>query len=187
MVPQSLLIGRAIPEGSYDVSLPYGMPELLHPLAYVNEFSNASSRAGVDMLLLLSIAKSESSFEPQAISPKGAAGLMQLMPKTARSISRKAGLKRLKKKELLSPDNNVLLGAYELSRMIERFDGNFTLAIAAYNAGPDVVGGWVGAGSNGDPDMFVETIPYRETRRYVKDVIASYAAYSELYPHLSNR
>ncbi|MDI6807770.1 MAG: transglycosylase SLT domain-containing protein [Candidatus Eisenbacteria bacterium] len=185
MVPQSLLVGRTIPDGSYNLSLPYGKAKVLHPLAFVSEFSTASSRAGVDMLLLLSIAKSESSFEPQSVSPKGATGLMQLMPQTARSISRKAGLKRVEKKELFSPEKNTLLGAHELSRMIERFNGNLTFAIAAYNAGPDAVASWVSTSSEKDPDMFVETIPYKETRKYVKDVIASYAAYSELYPNLS--
>ena len=114
----------------------------------------------------------ESLFDPLARSSAGALGLMQLMPGTARVVSRSLGLKKPQRSDILSVSNNIRLGTSYFRTVMNRFDNNVTLAAAAYNAGPNNVRRWLPKSDVMAPDLWVETVPFKETRNYVKAVLA---------------
>lgn len=153
--------------------------DLRFPLIYNQEVTRASKASQVAPQYLLAIARQESAFAADARSPAGAMGLMQLMPATASQTARSIGL-RYRKADLLKPNHNFLLGSTYFSQMLERFNGNRILATAAYNAGPHRVDKWLNpAGKEVDYDIWIETIPFKETRGYVQNVLA----YSVIYSH----
>ena len=133
--------------------------------------------------LLLALARQESLFDPEATSPAGALGLMQLMPGTAAAVAREQGLKISRNALLTDPALNVRLGASYLQRQLDRFAGEAALALAAYNAGPRRVAQWLEA--NGDPRSadryrlidWIELIPFNETRNYVQRVLEGRGMY----------
>jgi soluble lytic murein transglycosylase len=127
--------------------------------------------------LVYAVMRQESAFKPSALSPVGAQGLMQLMPNTARRAAEELSLGEID--NVLRPDTNVKLGAFYLGKMLKSFGGNVTLAAAAYNAGPNAVASWLGAG-NREADLWVARIPYVETRRYVERVITNLGRYQWL-------
>lgn len=131
---------------------------LLTELPYGELISDSAQRHRVDGLLLASIVETESSFDPAAVSSKGALGLMQMMPDTGR---------RFGAADLLDPAANVSAGARYFSRLMERYDQDVVLALAAYNAGPGNVQRWGGVP------------PYRETRRFVDRVLTRYVAHCQ--------
>ena len=142
----------------------------------------------VEPALLLAIARQESEFDPQAVSGAGARGMMQLLPSTARHVARGNGLKYDKAALLLDVGGNVRLGELYLAEMIGRFDGSYILAIAAYNAGPARVAGWLRqrcdprrAGC--DEIDWVEAIPIGETRNYVQRVLENLQNYRRILGH----
>ena len=114
------------------------------------------------------------------MSPVGAVGLMQLMPDTARVVARRLSSHAPSVSELKQPAVNARLGTYYLSELIRRFDGQVELAVAAYNAGPARVDKWREERQGFEIDEFVESIPIKETRLYVKDVLGDRAAYRML-------
>src|SRR5690606_37381038 len=99
-------------------------------------------------------------------------GLMQLLPGVARQVAKSAGLPYSTPQQLFDPEYNVRLGTRFLGQMARKYDGSPWLASAAYNAGPAPVGRWLDARGSLDPDFFIETIPYKETREYVARVLA---------------
>ncbi|MFK7831085.1 MAG: transglycosylase SLT domain-containing protein [Congregibacter sp.] len=143
--------------------------DLRFPLAYLEAFEKRATRQALPVHQLMAIARRESAFAPSARSPVGARGLMQIMPETGRAVARKAGTP-LKIRELYSVDTNLDLGSAYYRQLLDRFNGNRAVALAAYNAGPNRVQNWVG--QQRSFDSWVETIPYRETRDYVKAVLA---------------
>ncbi len=116
------------------------------------------------------------------ISFAGAVGLTQLMPATAQDEARRLGLGRVTPADLTNPPLAVRIGASYLGRLLKRFGGSEVLALAAYNVGDRPVKRWMEARGGLPLDAFVEEIPVRETRGYVKRVLRSYAAYRWLYP-----
>lgn len=142
---------------------------LRFPLAYTDVFRAPAARESVPLSELMAIARRESAFFPDARSPVGARGLMQLMPATGLNVARRKGLK-LTTGDLYDIEHNVTLGSAYYRQLLERFDGNRAVALAAYNAGPNRVKHWVGRGL--PLDAWIETIPYGETRDYVKAVLA---------------
>ena len=127
--------------------------------------------------MLFAITRQESAFSADARSPAGAMGLMQLMPSTAKMTARKAGIK-FKKHDLLQPEKNIALGSHYLTSLLKQFDGNRILAAAAYNAGPHRVKQWLKKSKETlAHDIWIETIPFKETRHYVQNVLA----YSVIY------
>ena len=143
-----------------------------------------SNAIAVERALVLSIIHHESSFNPMAISRKGALGLMQLMPMTARQTADGLGLDYASRRLTEDPDYNIRLGSAYLGQLLDNFDGNYVLALAAYNAGATRVRKWLRA--NGDPrspevDAFdwIEMIPYEETRNFVQGVLDSLRLYRE--------
>jgi len=132
-----------------------------------------------DPFLVAAVIREESHFNPRATSPAGALGLMQLMPETARGLSRQAGNDGFTPADLFDPSVNIELGSRYLSSLLARFDNDVVLAIAGYNAGPEAVSRWARS-SPSEYDEFIESIPYRETRNYAKKVLRSYGEYMRL-------
>ncbi|GLQ30076.1 lytic transglycosylase [Litoribrevibacter albus] len=145
------------------------------PTPYQSTFGKAATKVELPSSWLFAIARQESAFSEQAQSSAGARGLMQLMPATARQTARKIGISS--RSSLYDPDYNIRLGSSYLSMMHKRFKKNRALATAAYNAGPHRVDSWIKSSTALPIDVWIETIPYDETRRYVKNVLAFDAIY----------
>ncbi len=143
--------------------------DLRFPLAFVDDFYQRAAAQSLPVSELMAIARRESAFSPTARSPVGARGLMQLMPATGRSVARKVGVP-VSTKALDNIEYNITLGSAYYHQLLERFDGNRAVALAAYNAGPNRVKNWLR--EDLPLDAWIETIPYRETRNYVKAVLA---------------
>jgi len=152
-----------------------------YPSAYDRAVKTAEEAHNVDQHLILSIMRTESHYRPWVRSHAGARGLMQLMPKTAKAIGRKAEGGRRHAARYRNPDSNIWLGTWYLKQLLERFDGQYPAAIGSYNAGPKAMERWLRDFSGRPMDEFVERIPYRETRRYVRRVIETLFVYRRLY------
>ena len=114
-----------------------------------------------------------------AKSPAGAMGLMQLLPSTAQQTAKKNGLS-FSKNDLLTPEKNITLGSHYLNHLLDVFDGNRILVAAAYNAGPSRVKQWLNKGKDAQLpyDVWIETIPFKETRGYVQNVLSFSVIYA---------
>ena len=152
------------------------------PPAYRDDFLAWGRQTGVDPYLLMAITRRESAYNPVALSPAGARGLMQLMPGTAAQVSRQLGLNDPGPYGVLEPELNIRLGSTYLRDKLERYQGNRLAATAAYNAGPGRVDQWLGTNSMESFDLFVESIPFRETRDYVQAVLS----YRVIFESLAN-
>ncbi len=146
------------------------------PTPHQQTFVTAAHQVSLQTSWLFAIARQESAFAENARSSAGARGLMQLMPATARQTAKKVGLKPANN-SLYDPEYNIQLGASYLSSLYGRFNNNRALATAAYNAGPHRVTRWIKSSAGLPIDVWIETIPYDETRRYVKNVLAFDAIY----------
>jgi soluble lytic murein transglycosylase len=146
---------------------------IAYPTPYREFVEDAYQTFGVDKNLIWAIMRQESLFDPWAISPSGAKGLMQLMDFTAREVSQRYRIPN----SVFSPRENILLGTAYLREMIELWKGDWIKAIASYNAGPNRVRGFI---QHADPYVFIETIPISETRNYVKRVLENYYIYRAL-------
>jgi soluble lytic murein transglycosylase len=153
--------------------------QLRFPLAYRDLFAAAADEHQVQAHLLFAVARQESAFMQDVRSPAGARGLMQLMPGTARQTAERIGL-QISEQDLFNPDINIALGSRYMAELLEEFNGNRILAAAAYNAGPNRVKQWLErSAENPLPlDMWIETIPFVETRSYVQNVLAYSVIYS---------
>ncbi|EHA14960.1 transglycosylase SLT domain-containing protein [Halomonas sp. HAL1] len=151
------------------------------PQAYHDSFQHWGRLTGVDPYLLMAITRRESAYNPNALSPAGARGLMQLMPGTASQVSRELGISDPGPYGVLEPELNIRLGSTYLRDKLQRYQGNRLAAAAAYNAGPGRVDQWLGDGVEAF-DLFVESIPFRETRDYVQAVLS----YRVIFESLAN-
>ena len=163
-------------------NLAEAMDDLLlrFPLAFNSDFNAAAHKQDVAPALLRAVARQESAYQPNARSPVGARGLMQLMPATAKLVTKRARLPASYAGQLNDPKINIQLGSYHLAWLIERFNGQRPLAIAAYNAGEHRVDRWIKNKAQMPTDVWIETIPFRETRNYVKNVLAFTYVYNQL-------
>jgi soluble lytic murein transglycosylase len=145
---------------------------LRFPMPYKQQvFEHARARE-LDPALIYGVMRRESLFDPLARSSVGALGLMQLMPSTARSVAHSLGMERPRKSDILLVENNIRFGTHYLRTVMNRFDNNVALAAAAYNAGPGNVRRWLPRNSVMSADLWVETVPFKETRNYVQAVLA---------------
>lgn len=147
---------------------------LMYPDGYSTFVNKYSEENKVDPFLLYALIREESWFNNEAVSSSGAIGLMQVMPKTASAIKNGDSIER---HTMFDPEFNISLGAKFFADLIKRFNGNIIYAIASYNAGPNAVTKWIKERDGFELDEFIEDIPYRETRDYVKKVFASYREY----------
>jgi soluble lytic murein transglycosylase len=154
--------------------------EMFYPLGWRSELMDAAARAAIDPFFVAAVVREESSFYPRARSPVGARGLMQLMPDTARPMARERGLAFSDGDLLDAPGANLELGSAFLAGLLREF-GDPRLAAAAYNAGPTRVREWWTARRSDDIEVFVEQIPFNETRAFVKRVTLSREEYRRLY------
>ena len=152
---------------------------LRFPLVYEPQFRRASANLNLPLPFLFAITRQESAFDPLAVSPANARGLMQMLPSTANIIARRANLAAPSAGQLHDPATNIALGAYHLAWLLDRYDGQTPLAIAAYNAGEHRVDRWIKDFEHMPMDIWVERIPFSETQNYVKNVLAFKHVYSQ--------
>ncbi len=150
-----------------------------YPLAEADRIAEAARAAGVPTSLLFGLIRQESVFTGNAKSRSGALGLMQVMPSTGRLLYRKENGKG--RPDLNDPDANLRLGARYLRQLLDAFPGDTAAALAAYNAGPGRVRAWKKASGLAPADEFLESIPFGETRLYVKRVLFYQGSYAALY------
>lgn len=178
----------ALSRGWYDKSIVASIQvrawdhlDLRFPVVYRNIFQRQARKLGVDEATLFAIARQESAFYEQARSPVGAGGLMQLMPATARETARKHGISDYQNPaDVYRAEVNVQLGSSYFKELLERYDNNRIPAIAAYNAGPSRINRWLNDSGSRPMDVWVENIPYRETRGYVQNVLAFSVIYQDM-------
>ncbi|WP_163833643.1 transglycosylase SLT domain-containing protein [Spartinivicinus ruber] len=152
--------------------------QLRFPLAFKSPILSLSKKNQLPSSWVYAIARQESAFMYNARSHAGAMGLMQLMPATARHVARKNGFRYRGTKELFNPKKNIQLGTAYLVELMKTFNGNRILATAAYNAGPHRVKQWLKRSNNLPYDIWIESIPFNETRKYVQNVLAYQVIYS---------
>jgi len=155
-----------------------------YPWAYAARIKEQGQLRKVDPYLIHALIREESRYFPRALSRSQAMGLMQLLPATAIGVAKRISVPIVEKDDIFIPDNNIKLGTAYLEYTLKRFNGNAMLAVASYNGGPNAVKSWVDrfhAAGGSDWDYFVEEIPYRETRDYVRKVFGSYFVYENLY------
>ncbi|TEW56755.1 lytic murein transglycosylase [Psychromonas sp. RZ22] len=163
-----------------NIRFPDAKPEL---------FVDAAEKYDLEETYIYAITRRESSFDEHARSPVGASGYMQLMPRTAKETAKKIGLEEYNEvSQLEQGEVNVQLGTAYFDGLLKRYNGNRILATAAYNAGPTRVDQWFRANKeNGEQgiamDSWVESIPYRETRAYVKNILV----YNVIYQHILDK
>ncbi len=160
----------------------WNIVDLRFPLLYEDLVMKQSRDQGIRPEWILGIMRRESAFDAAAESGAKALGLMQLMPATARDVGRQLGMQVTDKDDILQPATNVQLGSAYLRSMLGRFAGNYAQATAAYNAGPGRIPKWA-PDQTLEADQWVESIPYNETRRYVRAVMA----YTTIYDHKLNQ
>ena len=151
------------------------------PIVYFDIYEAQSKEQGVSLSFMYGVSRQESMLNPSIRSPVGAVGLMQLMPGTAKMVSRQRDWSYNGTQDLVIPEKNVRLGAAYLRDMLDKFGNNRILAAAAYNAGPGRVVRWESKdGIKRDAAMYVENIPFAETRKYVQNVLLYDAIYQKL-------
>jgi soluble lytic murein transglycosylase-like protein/TolA-binding protein len=155
---------------------------LSYPVVRPREIWTYGQRYDVDPFLVMGLMRQESTYRNTALSPVGAIGLVQVMPRTGARVAAMLGEHRYSPRDLEDPQVNLRYGVYYLSRLLDRFDGNYPMAIASYNGGPHNVSRWYKPRRDNVPtDVFVELIQYDETRDYVKKVTGHYARYIATY------
>jgi len=157
---------------------------VIYPFPFQAMVLPASLDHNVDPYLVAAVIRRESAFNPTVTSSAGAIGLMQIMPHTGRGLARLVGLQRYDPEMLREPELNLHLGIRYLSNLIRQFDGELPLVLSAYNAGPNRAVRWRSMPERRDPELFMERIPFPETRDYVRHVKLHIALYRELYPNL---
>ena len=153
-----------------------------YPAGFAAAIDNEARAHGLDAALVLALIRQESLFDTGAVSPAGARGLMQVMPETGRALAETGGWPEFATEQLDVPAVSLHFGAGYLDARLRQFEGFWPAVLASYNAGPEAVSVWWDFPERAiDPELWVDRIPYRETRDYVKKVLAQYATYRRLY------
>ena len=152
--------------------------QALYPFPFGESILKWSQQRNLNSLLVTSLIRQESRFEPEIRSSAGALGLMQVMPATGKGVAQQLGLGSY---SLTNPEDSVNIGTFYLDYTHKKYNNNSMLAVASYNAGPHKVAQWVKRYGLADADEFVEKIPYRETKGYVESVFENYWNYLLVY------
>ena len=158
---------------------PRFIQRLLYPIYYAEVLFAEAEKYQLDPALLLAIIRQESLFERSAESAAGARGLMQVMPATGEYVAERGSFGNYNPDQLWLPYLSLRYGAWYINQQLGIFDGNQFAALAAYNAGPGNVLEWIKASD--DLDVFVEAIPYWESRTYIRNIYINLAAYRRIY------
>lgn len=156
------------------------------PLEHEERIASVAESHDLDPYLVAALVNVESGFEETRVSPRGAVGLMQVMPSTAEEVRDRSEMpSRVTTETLKDPEVNLEYGATYLSRLVERYEGHVPSALAAYNAGPSNADKWRDSASEESSAgaALLESIDYPETRRYIRDVLKQREDYRRLYPH----
>ena len=162
-------------------ALPRDCWEMLFPRPYWTELKKYAVMNGLDPFLVAALIRQESEFNPGAMSNANAYGLMQLLPATGKTVARSLRVRRFSTGQLLSPTTNLQLGTRYFRDLVDRYNGRYEYALAAYNAGANRVDAWLASGKYRDPQEFVESIPFTETREYVQAILRNASVYRKLY------
>lgn len=155
---------------------------MIYPISYADEIKKSAALYQVDPLLVAAVIRVESNYRKDAVSPKGAVGIMQLMPDTAKWILQRQEFKIYSVEEAGErPDVNIRLGTWYIRELHRQFGGNLALSLAAYNAGPGTVRQWLSKSIWDGKESTLNDIPYGETRHYVQRVMYYYKKYKEIY------
>lgn len=157
--------------------------KIMYPKTYSEIVTIYEEEYGVEENLIYAVIKAESNFKINAVSNRGALGLMQLMEGTASDVAKKANIDidfENIKEELLNPGNNINIGTKYLSQLLEKYK-NKEVALAAYNAGIGTVDKWIEEGTIKEDGSDIEKIPYKETNNYVRKILRDYNIYEKLY------
>ena len=155
------------------------MWDCIYPAPYPDAVASYEHDYEVPSGLIHAVMRQESGFDPEALSPVGAAGLMQLMPATANEAAKEANVP-FAPTDIRTPDANVRLGGFYLGKLAKSYGGSLPLVAASYNAGPGAVSRWVETSGEPEIDVWVARIPYDETRTYVARVMSNLARYEWL-------
>jgi soluble lytic murein transglycosylase len=175
---------RAVP-GYFSAELgqlPRPVWETLFPRPYWDDLKRNSLKNSLDPYLVASLIRQESEFNPAAISPANAMGLMQLLPHVGKNVAKELKIRHFSQDALLTPTTNLELGTRYFKHIVDHYDGQVAYALAAYNAGEDRVADWRKSGEFKDMEEFVESIPFTETREYVQAILRNAVLYRLLYP-----
>lgn len=153
--------------------------ELRFPVSYADKILENSIKHKLNPAIIFGLVRRESAFNEKAYSPVGARGLMQIMPGTGRQIARNLNERWRGNNSLYNPVTNIRYGAYYYQKLLKRFDGHYAIALAAYNAGPQRVKKWLPKDQAMPADIWIETIPFKETREYVSNVLAYTLIYQQ--------
>ncbi|MCB0393916.1 MAG: lytic transglycosylase domain-containing protein [Bdellovibrionales bacterium] len=155
-------------------------PKLLFPRPHFSIVSESATKFGVRPELIYSIMRQESAFNRFARSHADAFGLMQMLPNVAKRTATNVGIRFQDPEDLFEPDVSIPLGAKHLRELLDKFDEQFILTVASYNASERAVRGWVKTRFLDDPTEFIEDIPYEETQLYIKLVLRNLVFYQRL-------
>ncbi|HEY2232101.1 MAG TPA: transglycosylase SLT domain-containing protein, partial [Candidatus Angelobacter sp.] len=161
--------------------IPRPVWESLFPRPFWEELKRDSAANRLDPHLVASLIRQESEFNPAAISPANAMGLMQLLPTVGKGMAKEMKIRHFSSDQLLVADTNLRLGTRYFRQIVDHYDGQVEYALAAYNAGVDRVNDWRKNGNFADVEEFVESIPFTETREYVQAIMRNAVIYKLLY------
>lgn len=154
----------------------------LYPCKFNEYVERYAKEYHVDHLLIYSIIKTESNFEPNSTSTSGAKGLMQLMENTAQEVAEKnTEIKYDSSQSIYDVETNIRMGTKYFSDLMKNYDGNIYLSLTAYNAGMGNVAKWIESGVIKEDGSNIENIPFKETNNYVRKTIRNYRIYQKLY------
>ena len=153
----------------------------IYPMKYSEYVYKYSDEYDVDPILIFSIIKAESNFNPNVVSSSNAIGLMQLMDTTAEEIAKKLEINFEKGMSLYNSELNIRLGTKYFSNLMKEYNNNYLLALTAYNAGIGNVKKWIEQGIIKEDGSDIENIPFKETNNYVRKIVRDYKIYKQLY------
>lgn len=158
----------------------YTAINIFFPTEYKSFIYANCKKYNIEPALIYSMIKTESHFNPKATSNKGAKGLMQITDQTAQWVALELGIDNFETELIYSPDINIDIGCWYINKLINQFDGDITLALAAYNAGSGNVSKWLDNKQYSSDGKTLKEIPFKETREYINKINNSKAVYKIL-------
>jgi soluble lytic murein transglycosylase len=165
---------------TYELNTHYFLKKI-YPRKYYNYVFYYAKEYGMDPYLIFAVIKVESNFRSDAISSKNARGLMQILPETGEWIAKEIGIKNYSNSMLFEPKYNIQMGTWYLTYLLKTFNGNIKLALAAYNGGSGNVDAWLKDKRFSKDGKQLHIVPFPETNKYIKKVLAVYEIYKFIY------